>query len=70
MNTKTIYIDGMQCNHCKMRVENALKEIEGITSVNVSLDDKLAIIEFTDIIDEDRIIQAIDDIGFTVKEIK
>lgn len=33
MNEFKIKVTGMNCNHCKMNVENALKKIKGINSV-------------------------------------
>ena len=40
-----IKIEGMTCNHCKMRVEKALNEVEGVTGVNVDLEGKKAVVE-------------------------
>lgn len=68
--TKTIYIEGMQCEHCKARVEKVLNSIEGVISADVSLEDKKAIIRTNKDIENNKIIEAIDDIGFTVKEVK
>ncbi|MCB8995517.1 MAG: permease [Bacteroidales bacterium] len=34
MNFKTIMVEGMTCNHCKMTVENNLKKIPGVSKVN------------------------------------
>lgn len=34
----TLNISGMSCNHCKMKVENALKTLDGVESVQVRLD--------------------------------
>lgn len=67
---KTIIIEGMQCNHCKMSVEKALNSIEGINRVEVSLENKKAVIESNREIENDKIKEAIDAIGFQVKEIK
>ena len=64
---KTIEIEGMQCNHCKMTVEKALSAIEGVTKVEVSLENKTATIEFTKEIDENQIKQLIEEAGFEVK---
>ncbi len=69
-NKKIISIEGMQCNHCKMSVEKALYSIEGITSVNVSLEEKRAEIEYNIDIENSKIKEAIEEIGFEVKEIK
>ena len=69
-NTKTILIEGMQCNHCKMTVEKALGSIEGVSNVEVSLEDKKAIIKSNKEIENSKINSAIEEAGFVVKEIK
>ncbi len=33
MNEFKIRVNGMNCNHCKMNVENTLKKIKGVDSV-------------------------------------
>lgn len=63
---KTIKIDGMHCNHCKMRVEKALKALNGVTSAVVNLEAKTADIESTTEINDAVIAEAIDDAGFKV----
>lgn len=67
---KTISIEGMQCNHCKMSVEKALNSIEGITSVEVNLENKNAVIEFNKEIENDKIKSVIEEAGFEVIDIK
>ena len=69
-NTKVIYIDGMSCNHCKMSVEKALNTIDAITSVEVNLEEKNAVITFNKEIENDIIKNVIEEEGFIVKEIK
>ena len=69
MYTKTINIEAMQCNHCKMSVEKALNSIEGITKVDVSLENKNAKIEANNQIDDNKIREVIEEAGFEVKEI-
>lgn len=64
MNTKTIIIEGMQCNHCKMSVEKALSSIKGITKIEVSLENKNAIIESEKEIDNNKIKEVIEEAGF------
>jgi copper chaperone CopZ len=63
---KTIKVDGMHCNHCKMRVEKALKALTGVTSAVVNLEAKTAEIESTSEIDDKDIAAAVDDAGFKV----
>lgn len=67
---KTVSIDGMQCNHCKMTVEKVLGAIEGVTKVKVSLENKNAIIESTKEIQNSEIEKAIEEAGFKVLGIK
>ncbi len=69
MKKKIVYIDGMQCNHCKMSVEKVLGKIDGVTSVEVILDEKKAIILSKLEINNNEINTAITDAGFTVKKI-
>ena len=37
MNTATINVDGMSCQHCVMRVRKALEALSGIASMNVEV---------------------------------
>lgn len=67
--TKTINIEGMQCNHCKMSVEKALNKLDGVTKVEVILEKKKAIIESEKEIDNDIIKATITEAGFQVTDI-
>ncbi len=67
---KTIKIEGMQCNHCKMTVEKALNSIDGITKVEVNLENKSAIIENEKEIEDSQIKEVIEAEGFQVMNIK
>ncbi|MEI8215937.1 MAG: copper ion binding protein [Eubacteriales bacterium] len=67
---KTIKVEGMSCQHCVRRVENALKEIDGITEVKVILEDNKAVIETTAQIEDKALVDAISDAGYTVTSIE
>ena len=69
INMKTIEIEGMQCNHCKMTVEKVLNSLDGVTRVEVNLDDKKAIIETEKEVDNNIIKNVIEEAGFTVIQI-
>lgn len=69
MESKKIIIDGMQCNHCKMTVEKALGTIEGVTKVDVDLENNVAIINSNQQIDVLKLKEVISKVGFEVKEI-
>ena len=46
MTTIDITVNGMTCNHCKMRVEKALKGLPGVRDAQVSLEKKLVKVNF------------------------
>lgn len=45
MEKITLHVEGMMCMHCVKHVEDALKKVDGVKKVDVSLDKKEAIIE-------------------------
>ena len=67
--TKTIFVEGMSCGHCSKRVEEALKAINGVKSVSVSLEDKKAEIVLKKDISNEILITAVEEIGFEVVEL-
>jgi len=66
MGQRVIKINGMHCNHCKMTIEKNVGEIKGINSIEVSLKNHTAIIDFEDNVSFDKIKKAIEDSGYTV----
>jgi uncharacterized protein len=63
MNTFITYrVEGMTCNHCVRHVENALRELPGVTSVEVSLGEKTARIKGD--VDPVLVIETIDKAGY------
>jgi copper chaperone len=46
MTRKILNIEGMSCDHCRMAVSGAVSALEGMQSVEVSLENKTATIEF------------------------
>jgi copper ion binding protein len=67
---KKLLIEGMSCGHCVAHVEEALKELDGITSVSVSLEEKNAVIEGTNEIAEDTVSKALDEAGYELVRIE
>ena len=65
---KEILINGMMCEHCVNHVTKALSSLKEVEDVKVSLKDKNALIS-GDVSDE-KIIDAITNAGYEVKEIK
>lgn len=68
--TKTIFINGMSCGHCSKRVEEALKSVNGVKSVKVSLEEKKADIILKNDIDNDVLKNAVEEVGFEVVNVK
>lgn len=64
---RKIQIEGMSCGHCVAHVREALEEIRGIESVEVSLEEKCATIVGNAA--EDDIKEAIDEAGYDVVSI-
>ena len=68
--TKELMINGMTCNHCKMRVENALKGVSGVDAVTVDLAAKKATVEMTSPVEEALLKEVVEDAGYDVLEVK
>ena len=63
---KEFKIQGMKCEHCRMRVENAINDVAGVTAASVNLTAGKATVE-GDFSDED-ITDAVEDAGFSIDE--
>jgi copper chaperone len=46
MIRKILNVEGMSCAHCKMAVTKAVSSLEGVGSVEVSLENNTATVEF------------------------
>ena len=66
---KIMYIDGMTCKHCKARVEKVLNELNGVTAT-VNLEEKTAVLEMDDNVDNDILKNTVEDAGYDVKNIE
>jgi len=63
-------IEGMSCNHCRMRVENALKAVDGVEKVIVDLDSGKAEVFSTKEIERNLLREIIEDAGYALKGIE
>jgi copper chaperone len=67
MAKETIKVGGMSCGHCVSAVEGSVKELNGISTVKVNLDEGLVDVEFDPaLISLDKIKEAIDEQGYDV----
>ena len=63
---KKIIVEGMSCGHCVKHVKVALSELKGVTSVDVNLSTKTAVLEASADVKDEDIKFAIDDAGYEV----
>lgn len=68
--TKEVFIDGMSCMHCAAKVEKALAALNGVSDVKVDLNGKRAIVKFKKEIDNATLKATVEDLGYTVTDIK
>jgi len=66
MSQTILKIEGMTCNHCKMRAEKALQGVSGVESVKVDLENKEAVVAGN--AERANLVKAVVDAGYTVKD--
>ena len=59
-------VDGMMCAHCKARVEDALKALDGVTNATADLEAKCVTIEADDAVTEEMCKEAVTAAGYKV----
>lgn len=60
-------VSGMRCNKCVDKIEKFVGEIEGVSLINVNLQDSKVIVEFESPATQELITEAILDAGFEVE---
>ena len=66
MTQTTLSVPEIHCGHCKMSIEGAVGELDGVTSAEVDVDAKTVSIAFDAPASLDGIIGAIEDQGYEV----
>jgi len=59
----TITVEGMSCEHCEQTVEEALRDVDGVTAVSVDRDAKEASVDGT--ADTTTLVTAVEEAGYT-----
>ena len=67
---KTVTVEGMMCMHCVAHVKKALEKLDGVTGVEVSLENKTAVVTFNGELFDETITAAIVDAGYEVVSIQ
>lgn len=61
-------VEGMMCGGCEKRIQNAVSSIEGVIKVSANHENGTVTVSVTQEIDQNKIKEKIENIGFTVKE--
>lgn len=63
--TVKLQVKGMTCNHCKVSVEKAMKDIDGVQSAEVHLEKGTVTVTYDpEKVDFDHFTEAIDEAGY------
>lgn len=63
---KTLKIEGMMCAHCQAHVQKALEGVEGVTQVEVSLEENEAVLTADEAVQDQMLIDAVTESGYKV----
>jgi copper chaperone len=66
MTTTTLNVPDISCGHCKMSIEGAVNQLDGIDSVEVSIEGKTVAVSYGDDVALGTIIEAIEEQGYDV----
>ena len=65
---QTLNVEGMTCGHCKMSVENALNNLEGVQTAEVNLDAGNVAVTYDEAkVNQEAMKEAIEDQGYDVE---
>ncbi|MCQ2376653.1 MAG: cadmium-translocating P-type ATPase [Methanocorpusculum sp.] len=67
---KIVHVEGMMCKHCQAAVFNALKGIDGVADVSVSLEEKTAVVTLSKDVSDDILRDAVVAADFTVSAVE
>ena len=62
---KIVRVDGMNCSHCQAKVESALSALDGVSEAKVNLKKKIAVVTLEKEVNDDTLLKAVNDAGFT-----
>lgn len=69
LGEKTIRIEGMHCENCEIRVENALNRLDG-AKCKVSYKKKIAVVAYSEEISDQLLKVTVEKMGYKVVEIR
>ena len=63
--TTTLTVEGMSCGHCERTVEEALRDVGGVT--DVSADEERGAVTVEGDADADELVAAVEDAGYSAQ---
>ena len=69
LGEKTLVIEGMHCENCEIRVQNALNRLEGVVCT-VSFRKKTAVVSYSTEIADSLLRETVEKLGYQVVEIR
>jgi len=61
----TITVEGMSCDHCEQTVEDALRDVSGVTDATADREGERAVVEGE--ADAAALVSAVEDAGYTAE---
>jgi copper chaperone len=60
-------VPAISCNHCRMAIEGAVRDMDGVLAVNVDVSDKTVSLEYdADLVDLEELKDTIEEEGYPV----
>lgn len=69
LGEKTLVIEGMHCENCKIRVESALNHLDGVVC-KVNLKKKTATVSYSVDVPDELLKETVEKMGYKVKQIR
>jgi copper chaperone len=66
MTELTLSVPEIHCGHCKMSIEGAVGDLDGVTSADVDISARSVAVRFADPATKESIVAAIEDQGYEV----
>ncbi|MGL5713127.1 MAG: heavy-metal-associated domain-containing protein [Paraclostridium sp.] len=68
---KTLLVNGMSCMNCVRHLREALEEdLQGVEVINISLDDKCAVVDIGESITDNMLRELIEELGYELENIE
>jgi copper chaperone len=64
MDKQTFSIPKISCGHCTRTIENELKELEGVSNVHGSVEDKTVTVEYQSPATREKILSTLKEINY------